>query len=457
MADYSEQRTDTFADADTGDEVSITYSYQDTFVGLMSVLFRGELTGAADAILNNIEEVAPAVYALAEAVKQDGDAAADPYYWQAAKGLHAVLDAVSEQSLSLSEEGLYALLKLIGPFAVDLDYEPQDIPIADALGYLSPVINVGASAGEMTFSHQFDTMIARLKVLAPPPALDDVDIEIEKPEAGDAADKAPAEVEAFFDDDAYKDVNGDSWITASATWDTDDTVLQDDYVYYLDVTLETVGHTIPEDLALTVNGIEPSNGPVITYDEATGVTRATFEFEIGEPPATTVSFDAAGKTEDPAAITVKRGTALSTQERPAIEDPVTQNGDKYKLQDWYDENGTAWDDVKVDEPLTMHAKWLLLVDRIELSFTVPSLGDAIPEVTVPEDAPYSICLLDCADPDWNTVTEAEEEGEYHYSIYVTLKDPENSVFALEDEEWGEQTYTGTVTMNGEEVSSDWPD
>ena len=456
-ADYSEQRTDTFADADTGDEVSITYSYQDTFIGLMSVLFRGELTGAADAILNNIEEVAPAVYALAEAVKQDGDAAADPYYWQAAKGLHAVLDAVSEQSLSLSEEGLYALLKLIGPFAVDLDYEPQDIPIADALGYLSPVINVGGSAGEMTFSHQFDTMIARLKVLAPPPALDDVDIEIEKPEAGDAADKAPAEVAAFFDDDAYKDANGDSWITASAAWDTGDAVLQDDYVYYLDVTLETVGHTIPEDLALTVNGIEPSSGPVITYDEATGVTRATFEFEIGEPPAMDVSFDAAGKTEDPAAITVKRGTALSTQERPAIEDPVTQNGDKYKLQDWYDENGTAWDDVKVDEPLTMHAKWLLLVDRIELSFTVPSLGDAIPEVTVPEDAPYHICLLDCADPDWNTVTEAEEEGEYHYSIYVTLKDPENSVFALEDEEWGGQTYTGTVTMNGEEVSSDWPD
>ena len=69
--------------------------------------------------------------------------------------------------------------------------------------------------------------------------------------------------------------------------------------------------------------MESSNGPVITYDEATGVTRATFEFEIGEPPATTVSFDAAGKTEDPAAITVKRGTALSTQERPAIEDPVT--------------------------------------------------------------------------------------------------------------------------------------
>ncbi len=456
-ADYSVQRTDTFTDADTGDAVSLTYSYQDTFVGLMSVLFSGELTGAADVILNNIEEVAPAVYALAEAVKQDGDAAADPYYWQAAKGLHAVLDAVSEQPFSLSEKDLYALLKLVGPFAVDMDYEPQDIPIVDALGYLSPVISIGASAGGMTFSHQFDTVIARLKVLAPQPELDDVDIEIKEPEAGDPADKAPSEVAAFFDDDAYKDANGDSWLTASAAWDTDDTVLQDDYVYYLNVTLETVGHTIPEDLALKVNGNAPVSGPFITYDEATGVTRATFEFEIGEPPELTVSFDTAGKTEDPAAITVKRGTALSTQERPAIEDPVTQNGDKYKLQDWYDENGTAWDDVKVDEPLTMHAKWLLLVDRIELSFTVPSLGEAIPEVTVPEDAPYYICLLDCADPNWNTVTEAEEEGEYHYSIYVSLKDLENSVFALEDEEWGGQTYTGTVTMNGEEVSSDWPD
>ena len=126
-------------------------------------------------------------YALAEAVKLDGDAAADPYYWQAAKGLHAVLDTVSEQPFSLSEKDLYALLKLVGPFALDMDYEPQDIPIADALGYLSPVISIGASAGGMTFSHQFDTVIARLKVLAPQPAMDDVDIEIEKPEAGDAA------------------------------------------------------------------------------------------------------------------------------------------------------------------------------------------------------------------------------------------------------------------------------
>lgn len=451
-ADYSAERSDTFTDANTGEEVTLTYSYQEGLVALMGVLFSGELSGAADAILGDLEEAAPTVFALAEAVNRDGSAEAAPYYWEAAKGLHALLGTASEQPLSLSEQDLYAILRLIGPFAIDTDYEPSDDPGSAVMGYLSPVVNVGISASGMTYSHQFDTLIARLKVLAPAPEMEDVDITITEPAAGDDAEKAPEEVTDFFDDDAFRDANGDLWITATAAWDTGDEVLQDDYVYYLDVTLVTVGHTIPEDLGLTLNGQAPAKGPSVTYDEATGVTRATFEFVIGEPPEIAVSFDADGKAEDPSSITVKRGTALFTQDRPQIEELVTLDGVKYKLQDWYDDEGVAWDDVKVDRALTMHAKWLLYVDRIEVSIKIPALGDPILDATVPEDAPYYISTQYCSNPEWETATEATLEGTYSFEVCVALKDPENSIFALETSEWDTLEYIGTMTVNGEEVA-----
>ncbi len=456
-ADYSKEHSDSFTDADTGEEVTLTYSYQDTFVKLMGVIFGGGMSGISDAILGNTEALEPAVNVLVEAVKLDGTDEAMPYYYDAAKKLLSILEGAAGKPVDLTVKDLYALLTLVGPFAVDKDYEPIDDPSSNVMGYMGPAVNVAMNAGGMTYSHHFDTLIARLKTLAPAPKMEDVNITIDEPKAGDDVSKAPSEVKEFFDENTFKDAGNTPWIAVEASWDTEDKELQDDSIYYLDITLETVGHTIPEDISLKLNGKSPAKGPFISYDESTGITRVTFEFEIGEPPELTVSFDAAGKTEDPAAITVKRGTALFTQERPVIDDPVTQDGAKYKLKDWYDENGTAWDDVKVHQSLTMHAKWLPLVDQIELSFTVPSLGEAIPKVTVPEDAPYYIRSQECSNPEWDTVTKADMEGEYSYSINVALKDPENSVFAMGEDEWGILGYIGTVTMNGEEVSSDYPD
>lgn len=456
-ADYSKEHSDSFTDADTGEEVTLTYSYQDTFVKLMGVIFGGGMSGISDAILGNTEALEPAVNDLVEAVKLDGTDEAMPYYYDAAKKLFSILEGAAGKPVDLTVKDLYALLTLVGPFAVDKDYEPIDDPSSNVMGYMGPAVNVAMNAGGMTYSHHFDTLIARLKTLAPAPKMEDVNITIDEPKAGDDVSKAPSEVKEFFDENTFKDAGNTPWIAVEASWDTEDKELQDDSIYYLDITLETVGHTIPEDISLKLNGKSPAKGPFISYDESTGITRVTFEFEIGEPPELTVSFDAAGKTEDPAAITVKRGTALFTQERPVIDDPVTQDGAKYKLKDWYDENGTAWDDVKVHQSLTMHAKWLPLVDQIELSFTVPSLGEAIPKVTVPEDAPYYIRSQECSNPEWDTVTKADMEGEYSYSINVALKDPENSVFAMGEDEWGILGYIGTVTMNGEEVSSDYPD
>ena len=150
-------------------------------------------------------------------------------------------------------------------------------------------------------------------------------------------------------------------------------------------------------------------------------------------------------------MTVKKGTALATRDRPDVPEIVTLDGSKYKLKDWYDESGTAWDDIKVSEPMTMYAKWLSYVDHIDVSFAVPSLGDKAPEATAPEDAPYYILEQRCVDPNYDSAEVITGEGEYFLYMSIALKDPDNSVFALEKDEWGYEDYTGDVVINGEEV------
>ena len=453
-ADYSKERTDSFTDEETGETITITYSYQETLAKLMATVFGDGISGASS-LLDDTEVLWPAVEQLAAAVSLDGTDDAIPYYYNAAKELHKLLNDVSDSKLNLTETDLYALLTLIGPYLVDLEYEVVGDATSDVLGYMSPVITLVAYVPDMTYSHQFDTVIARLKVLAPAPKFDDIDIKIEDPEAGDDVSKAPQDIEKFFDSDTFKDAKDSPWVSAEAQWDTDDNTLQDDYVYYLKVTLETVGHSLPEDISLKLNGKTPVGDPIISYDEATGITRVTFEFQFGEPPKIEVSFDTDGKTEAPDPLKVKRGTSLSTKDKPDIPEIIELDGVKYKLEGWYDENGTSWDDIKVKEPLTVYAKWLIYVDLLDIYFDVPSLGDEIEAATVPEDAPYYILDQYTDDPEYNTVSEALAEGEYHLNLSIALKDPDSSTFAVEQDEWDFYNYVGDATINGENV--DMPD
>ena len=453
--DYSAEHNDIFTDKETGEEITYTYSYQGSLMNLIGVIFRGGLSDVAGYLADNVADAWPAVSYLAEAVKLDGTEEALPYYYGAAKELHAFLSDASDIPIDLSVKDMYAVLRLIGPFALDEDYEPTDDPGGDVMGYLNPVINVALQAGNMTYSHHFDTLIARLKTLAPAPEIEDIDIKITAPEAGDDMDKAPSEVAEFFKDDSFRDAKNSLWISAEACWDTDDEELQDDCVYYLDVTLETVGHTVPEDLWLKLNGELPAKDPVVTYDEGRGITRVTFEFKIGEPPEIEVSFDTGGKTDAPSPVTVEKGTSLGTVDQPDILEITEADGVRYKLDGWYDENGTSWEDVKVSEPVTMYAKWLIYIDQIDVTFVVPALGDKITDAAVPEDAPYYILEQYCSDPNYDTVDEASSEGEYTLNLSISLKDPDVSTFALEKNEWDFYNYIGDATINGENV--DEPD
>ena len=452
--DYSAEHNDIFTDKETGEEITYTYSYQGSLMNLIGVIFRGGLSDVAGYLADNVADAWPAVSYLAEAVKLDGTEEALPYYYGAAKELHAFLSDASDIPIDLSVKDMYAVLRLIGPFALDEDYEPTYDPGGDVMGYLNPVINVALQAGNMTYSHHFDTLIARLKTLAPAPEIEDIDIKITAPEAGDDMDKAPSEVAEFFKDDSFRDAKDSLWISAEACWDTDDEKLQDDCVYYLDVTLETVGHTVPEDLWLKLNGELPAKDPVVTYDEGRGITRVTFEFKIGEPPEIEVSFDTGGKTDAPSPVTVEKGTSLGTVDQPDIPEITEADGVRYKLDGWYDKNGTPWEDVKVSEPVTMYAKWLIYIDQIDVTFVVPALGDKITDAAVPEDAPYYILEQYCSDPNYDTVDEASSEGEYTLNLSIS-KDPDVSTFALEKNEWDFYNYIGDATINGENV--DEPD
>ena len=97
-----------------------------------------------------------------ESIKAESDGK-DPAaeYWEAAAGMHSVLSD-AEGGLPISEEDLYAVLRFAAPVLVTMPEDGGDPDVellTDVIGYNR----------ELIYSHQFDTIIGRLKVLAPAP------------------------------------------------------------------------------------------------------------------------------------------------------------------------------------------------------------------------------------------------------------------------------------------------
>ena len=97
--DYSALRTDTFTDA-TGNEVQITYDYQDVFISLMQVIF-GNVTEGIDpnAIADELPALLPTVNALYKAVKEDAGS------FDAEGDNAGSIDAVGKDAGSFDAEG----------------------------------------------------------------------------------------------------------------------------------------------------------------------------------------------------------------------------------------------------------------------------------------------------------------------------------------------------------------
>ena len=162
--DYSKVRTDKVTASD-GTVHEITYTYQDSLVRLMDFVFSGDgdpgntplkkLMGRKDDVMASAEH-------LAEGLKL-ANAGKDPSaeYWNAAEGLYKVMQE-TEAAGDLTEEELYTILCLAAPVLIEYpegSSEPSYDLLTDVAGY----------SDDLTYSHQFDTLVARLKLLAPEP------------------------------------------------------------------------------------------------------------------------------------------------------------------------------------------------------------------------------------------------------------------------------------------------
>ena len=161
-AEYSAEKTDSWTDAD-GVSHELTYSCQEALVRLMDLVFRDDSSGSLfEQLASRRGDLEASIAYLADGVTKEHsgkDPAAD--YWEASRGLYAALSAAGGE-LPISEEDLYKVVRIAAPVLISIPEdggEPDTELLTDVIGYTR----------ELTYSHLFDTIIARLKVLAPAP------------------------------------------------------------------------------------------------------------------------------------------------------------------------------------------------------------------------------------------------------------------------------------------------
>ncbi|MBQ1401466.1 MAG: hypothetical protein IIY99_03870, partial [Firmicutes bacterium] len=460
-ADYTAEQSDTFTELGGG-EKTITYTWQEKLTKLMDVIF-GEGLDIKDLAkkLNDVfEKAEPAVRAYLmeaepEILPSEGETEWNAYYWEAAKGLHEVLDSIDEEKeLALSEEDLYAILKLAAPVIISEKaarsdgepYEPgeETIPPEVVISYLEPGMNIAGDAKSLVFSHHFDTVIARLKTLAPAPDMDDIDIEIAEPALGDPDTKAPKQVRRFMDD---MDV---PWLDVSAEWDTDDGALKDDKKYYLKGTFYVTGHSVPDDLKLTVNGEAPATDPEVSYKDGRYKIEAAWAFAIGEPAEYTLTFDTEDRGDTPEPIKVTNGERLRYVQLPEVQN--VEAG--YRLGGWRDENKVSSDDMTITGDEMLFARWIQVIDKVKVSFTVPMVGQKWTKPTVTDNVPYHLKGARIEDSSYREVTVINDQREAHLYFNILL-DSDDAEFLLGENEFGSMDFAGTVTINGQKADANW--
>ena len=161
-AEFSAERTDSWTDAD-GKRHDLTYSYQEALAKFMDLVFSEDSSGSLfEGLASKRGDLEGSIGHLSEGVKAEAggnDPSAE--YWEAAAAMYAVLSD-ADGGLPISEEDLYEVVRLAAPVLITIPEdggEPDTELLTDVIGYNR----------ELIYSHQFDTIIARLKVLAPAP------------------------------------------------------------------------------------------------------------------------------------------------------------------------------------------------------------------------------------------------------------------------------------------------
>lgn len=414
------------------------YSYQEMFRNLMVNIMGGGFSGVdANQLLDQLGSLRPVVEALARAVSGNGDT--EQKYRKATEGVYALLKKCAPNS-SLGKKDIYLLLRLAGPLLVDTN--PNIIEGMEdssvVMLYLSPLIVLYGSASSITYSHHFDTLVARLKTMAPAPKLSDMALTISQPAAGDNAHKAVEELEQAISQAA-------SPISTNTSWDGVPDKLEDDIVYYIQVEMTVPGRSL-DGFSMTINGQSPVGTPEISSQDGMAVYKGKWAFTIGKPDQVTISFDSAGHGSKPNPVTMAKGTALALELKPEDPGRIHENGKQWQFAGWY-KKGTdiSWDQLKAEEDLILQARWKEVIEEVNISFDLPYEGTVPQDPTLPQGVLYKIKETYIMDMDYENVTKVAS-GEYMLRVDLIS---DQGVFLDQQNEDGEYEYLGRVLVNGQ--------
>lgn len=455
-ADYSKENSESFTTLD-GQKKTIQYTHQGTFLKVMECLF-GKDKIKTKGLADRLEDAVPALDAytrayLIECSKLEGsESDARAYYFDAAKKLCEFLKTANEK-LPFNEEERYALIELAAPIIINKDLADQEeyavteetLTKEQAFAYVDPGLSTAEHAGELVFSHHFDTCIARLKTLAPQSDLDSIPFTISEPKAGDAVTKVTRDTEKVIDD------LGTSWLDASAKWETDDSTLKKNKTYYLNLKLYVKGPTVSEDAKFTLNGKESLTEPKISYKDGVTNIRCTYQFTFGTPKEYKLTFET-DHGEAPDEMTVAKGTLLKY-----VQQPVMKDTDGYRFGGWKSNYGVEWDTIEVSDESTelgeiiFAAYWVGSIDDIQVTFSTPAVGEKWKAPTLPKNANYHLEQVAVVNKTYDEVDKITKKEKLHFTFKVVPNSKKHAL-KIEDDE-----YTGKITVKGATLKSAYSD
>ena len=444
-SDYTKEFKDEFTDA-SGNKVTMTYVYQDIFVKLMGDIFSDKnSTFNTDEITARMNDLSDVMKHLASAQKENSDAD----YLEATRLLSDVLKS-GDITITLNESEVFGLLKLAAPILVPLDELEQAGEAENA--ELVPFMTFAAQAKRLVVSHQFESSVVYLKELARGPELDSFDPQTGTPSAGASIKDTE---EAIVKATVQKDAQDRSYVAGAAKFQTDDTEFAGNKVYYLEYTLTSIGHAVPDDFKLTIGTKTPIKPATVTYADGCYTMSAVFKFTIGTPKDVTLTYDSQGHGQAPDALKVPEGTILRyDQEMPDL-GMVKEGSSSWSFKAWEATDGSGWDNITCNEDTTLKAIWLKVIDTVSFSYELPGKGETITisDIQLPEGAPYKVTEVKLMDGTWGDVDKVDEDGQYIIAINITPDD--DTIVYSETDEFGYQNFIVRYMTNGQEREVDY--
>ena len=354
----------------------------------------------------------------------------------------------------IHRENFYALLQMISPLLVDHSLMTEGWKLPDStelkdtefINY-AELMTVSSNSSLLILSHQPDVILARMKRLAPAPTFVEYDLKLSDPTSGDRIEKAPDEIRSQMasSPESWLRVENVSWLSSS------EDILADQRVYYLDITVASVGHLIPDDFQFTVNGAKPI-AQEIRYENGIALIDGIWLFHLGDPMPVSVYFDMAGHGSAPESCTVESGTIL--RYAPIrLTDPgiIRDEQGTWEFNGWTYESEADWKDAAVIEDIALYASWTRIIDDIALTYRIPCKGDsgdaALRSVSLPDNSPLILDGVYLYNEDtWDEIEEIS--GAETCLLRLSMKAEEGSRFIYETTEEDETVYTGSLTVNG---------